>query len=192
MNTNDIKSVFNSITPIPDGIWEEFEQYFTEKSLNKEEILWETGSVCKHLIFIKKGIIRIYDTQTDKENTVEFIFEGNLLTDYLSFTQQIPTYYAYKAIEACELIAIPRIVVYNMYDKYKEFERIGRIIAEQNFIKVVEVRHRNKTLSPEEKYSILLKERPKVISRIPIKFIASYLGMTPEHLSRIRKKIVNK
>ncbi|MCX6799532.1 MAG: Crp/Fnr family transcriptional regulator [Candidatus Falkowbacteria bacterium] len=188
MQYNEIKNAFNSVAEIDAQVWNEFEQYFTTRRLQKNEVLWNSGEVCKHLIFIKKGLIRIFDSNSDKLNTLQFFFENKILTDYYSFTSQNPCIESYEAIEETELIMIPRIVIYNFYDKYKTFERIGRITAEQNFISLAEIQVQNKKLSPEEKYSKLVTERPKVIQRVSLKYIASYLGMTPEHLSRIRNK----
>jgi hypothetical protein len=77
-----------------------------------------------------------------------------------------------------------------MYDKYKCFERLGRLIAENNFVGQQKSNREIKNISPEEKYRKLMKERPMVVERISSTMIASYLAIAPEQLSRIRKKIM--
>lgn len=112
-----------------------------------------------------------------------------MLTDYYSFVSQKPCTLNYEAIEDCELLMISRADVYRLYDSFKSFERFGRLLAERNFIGVLATTMNLKGLTPEKKYLALIKDRPKVMQRVPLHIIASYLGMGPEYLSRIRKKI---
>jgi CRP-like cAMP-binding protein len=189
MNHDAIKAAFNAITPVDDAIWSEFEQYFSFRTLKKNEYLWQSGDVCKHVIFLQSGLIHMYDDQDEKKQSLNFFFENKILADYYSFTTQAPCDVAYQAIEPCELILIPRPALYMFYDKYPIFDRLGRLIAEMNFIFLFNTKRSTLSLSPEEKYLKLIAERPKVMERVPLKFIASFLGMTPEHLSRVRKSI---
>jgi CRP-like cAMP-binding protein len=181
----------NFFAPIDVVAWSDFEQYLTTHSIKKGELLWKEGDVIKQIIFITKGAMRYYyhNHPSDKEVIAQFFFENAFLTDYVSFNTQEPTDYYFQALEDTEYIAFPRVAIYQMYDKYKVFERIGRLIAEYNFIHQQNAFKDQKNLTPEEKYLKIVKERPKVIARIPLHMIASYLAITPEHLSRIRKKI---
>jgi len=191
MNTIPIKSFTNKIIPIDEAAWEVFEQYFSLRILNKGEILWRGGDICKHIVFLNKGLIRVYyfSESDGKEITSQFFFENSYLTDYVSLISRQPCRHTYEALEETELIIIPRIGLYEMYDKFKFFERFGRLMAERSYLKLREVSMNLKMVSPEEKYLKILRERPKVIQRVPLKMIASYIGVSPEHLSRIRKKI---
>lgn len=192
MQTQSIKAVMNSITPIDEEAWLDFAQYLTAHKIKKGNLLWKVGEVINQVIFIQKGIIRnYYYTDPDgKEVTVQFFFENRLLTDYVSLNLQEPTTFNYQALEDCEYISFPRVALFQMYDKYKCFERMGRKVAENNFIGQQKSNRDIKNLSPEEKYRKLIKERPKVIQRISSTMIASYLAIAPEQLSRIRKKIL--
>lgn len=193
MNNLSVKNAMNSITPMDELAWIDFEQYLTTHTIKKGELLWKEGEIIKQIIFIHKGAIRYfyYNDPEDKEVTAQFFFENTFLTDYESFTSQEPTNFNFQALEDCEYTAFPRVVLYQMYEKFKYFERLGRIIAEYNFIGQQKGIRDQKNLSPEAKYLKLIKERPKVMARIPMNMIASYLAITPEHLSRIRKKIVS-
>ena len=191
MGFTAIKQAMNNFAPIDEVAWSDFEQYLTTHSIKKGELLWKEGDVIKQIIFITKGAMRYYyhNHPSDKEVIAQFFFENAFLTDYVSFNTQEPTDYYFQALEDTEYIAFPRVAIYQMYDKYKVFERIGRLIAEHNFISQQNAFKDQKNLTPEEKYLKIVKERPKVIARIPLHMIASYLAITPEHLSRIRKKI---
>lgn len=184
-----IKDAFNAIAPIEETIWHEFEQFFSIRTLKKNEFLWRSGDICKHVVFLNAGLIRMFNDQDEKESSINFFFENKILADYYSFTTQSPCNVAYQAIEECELVMIPRAALYMFYDKYPIFDRIGRLIAEMNFIILFDGKRNQHNFSPEEKYLKIIQERPKVMERVPLKYIASYLGMTPEHLSRIRKNI---
>jgi CRP-like cAMP-binding protein len=192
MNTSLIKRAINSITPIDEEAWLDFEQYFTAHTLKKGELLWKEGDIVKQVIFIEKGIMRYYyHTDPDgKEVTAQFFFENRLLTDYVSLNLQEPTSFNYQALEDCAYISFPRVIIFQMYDKYKCFERLGRLIAENNFVGQQKSNREIKNISPEEKYRKLMKERPMVVERISSTMIASYLAIAPEQLSRIRKKIM--
>jgi CRP-like cAMP-binding protein len=193
MNNLSVKNAMNAITQMDEIAWADFEQYLTTHTIKKGELLWAEGEVIKQIIFIHKGAIRYfyYNDPDDKEVTAQFFFENTFLTDYESFTSQVPTNFNFQALEDCEYTAFPRVVLYQMYDKYKYFERLGRLIAEYNFIGQQKGIRDQKNMNPEAKYLRLIKERPKVMARIPINMIASYLAVTPEHLSRIRKKVVS-
>lgn len=191
MDNKSIREVFNSITSVDDSIWDEFEQYLSTRTLKKNEYLWREGDVCKQLVLLQKGAVRLFDTSNleGKEHTLEFFFEGKLFTDYYSFITQKPCNQCYQAMEDSELVVIPRIVVYDFYQKYKSFETIGRHFAELNFLGLLENHVAFKNNSPEEAYIKLINDRPYVLERVPLVYIASKIGITPEHLSRIRKKI---
>jgi CRP/FNR family transcriptional regulator, anaerobic regulatory protein len=115
--------------------------------------------------------------------------ENSMVTSYKSFITQQPAEIAFEALENTELILIPRAGVYDLYDKFKTFDKLGRIMAERSFVEIQNLRKQEFSLTPEEKYLRVLKEEPKLIDRVSQHYISSYLGMTPEHLSRIRKKI---
>ena len=191
MNLTLIKAFTSQLSPLDETAWGAFEQYLSVQKISKGEDLWSTGEVCKHVVFINKGLIRVYyiSLENGEETTVQFLFENRYLTDYYSLITQQPCQYFYTALEQCELISIPRVALYEMYDRFKYFERFGRLMAEQSYLLQQRVLFNLKSISPEEKYLNLIKERPKVLQRVPLKLIASYLGMSPEHLSRLRKKI---
>jgi CRP-like cAMP-binding protein len=167
-------------------------QIFYPVHLKKREVWLTPGEHCTSIGFIVKGCVRSYYVKEQQENTAQFFFEGDWSTDYGSWLTREPSFIGIEAIEPAELLVIPFHRLEKLYDECPKFERLGRIMAENTIIKI---RKRNMSLlndKPEEAYLKLLEERPNVIARVPQHFIASFLGIEPESLSRIRKKLSRK
>ncbi len=119
----------------------------------------------------------------------QFHFERSFCSEYQSFLTEKPALMSLQALEDSELLLISHTDLHALFRLNKEFERIGRIVAEQSFI-FVSQRFASMLLEdPETRYQNLVRERPKVVQRVPQYMIASYLGITPEALSRIRKRL---
>jgi CRP-like cAMP-binding protein len=164
-------------------------QHFYFHRLDKREHWLHFGDVCNKIVFVVKGCLRTYFVKNDVERTGQFFFENNWYTDYESWLTKQPALAAVEALEPTELLVIPFTDLERFYEQDPRWERVGRIMAEGTIIKI---RNRNLSLlndSPEERYIKLLEERPRVIRRVPQHIIASYLGIEPETLSRIRRKL---
>lgn len=169
--------------------WQAHQACLTRRFLQKGEFLLKGGDVCDHVSFLTKGLARVYNIVNEEELTINFAFEGNYITDYPSFVTRKPSFDYIIAMENVEVLQINYTQLQRIYEAYPIWQKFGRLMAEYILVFVVE---RNKSLlflSPEERYLKLMQERPKVISNVPLKYIASYLGITPEALSRIRKRM---
>ncbi len=161
----------------------------TPKHLPKKEFLVRQGETCRHIAFINEGLLRLYYDVEGEEHIRQFHFERSFCSEYQSFLTEKPALMSLQALEECDLLLMPHADLYALFRLNKEFERIGRVLAEQSFI-FVSQRFASMLLeSPEERYQLLVRERPKVVQRVPQYMIASYLGITPEALSRIRKRL---
>jgi len=159
------------------------------KHLSKKEYLVRQGETCRHIAFINEGLMRLYYDIEGEEYVRQFHFERSFCSEYQSFLTEKPAQMSLQALEDCELLIMSHTDLHALFRLSKEFERIGRVLAEQSFI-FVSQRFASMLLeSPEERYQILVRERPKVVQRVPQYMIASYLGITPEALSRIRKRL---
>lgn len=170
--------------------WQMHQAMLTRRFLKKGEFLLRAGEVCNHVTFINKGLFRSYMIIEGEEVTTNFAFEGNYVTEYVSFVTRQTSSEFIVAMEDAELIQLRYDDIQTAYAKAKVWERFGRLMAE--YI-LTFVSTRNKALlfkSPEERYLALMKERPKVMERVPQQYIASYLGIQPESLSRIRKRLM--
>lgn len=161
------------------------------KNYRKKELILKEGNVCKYAYFINSGCLRYYYNINGEENTAQFFFENGWYTDYDSFLTGKPSKQNIEALEKSELLLISIEDLQELYKEIPKFERMGRMMAESSFLGI---RQRNEMLgnhTAEERYIALMNERPKVFERIPQHYIASYLGIKPQSLSRIRKRIIN-
>lgn len=167
--------------------------YFIPKKLRKKQYLLQEGDVCKYMSFVEKGLLRSYNVD-DKglEHMIQFAWEGWWIADTYSFLSGDNAAYNIDAIEDSELLMITLAHFEEMTMKVPKMERYFRILFQNNIISKERRLISSITYSAEEKYSKLAKDQPELIQRIPLNLIASYIGITPETLSRIRKNITLK
>jgi CRP-like cAMP-binding protein len=168
--------------------WEAFVRIVRFKKLTKKDLLLEDGKVCNFIAFLNSGVMREYAFQNGKETTVDFITENQFASDYQSFIMQEPSKQYLEALTDVDLIILKKDAINDLFDKYKVWERFGRLIIERVFC--INEGKRKKIISTgnEEQYRDFATSYPQIIQQVPQYYIASYLGLTPEHLSRIRKK----
>jgi len=169
--------------------WEAFRVSLIPKRIRKKELILKQGQVCTFIAFVTEGFLREYNFLHDKDVTVDFISPRNFATDYTSFLLQSPSVQYIEALTDVECLFFKRDDIYRLYDQYKTWERFGRLIAERVFCNA-EMRRKNIiSKSAEELYHDFVREYPQVVQHVPQYYIASYLGLSPEHLSRIRRKV---
>ena len=167
--------------------------FFSPKKLRKKQYLLQEGDVCKYMAFVEKGLLRSYNVD-DKgyEHMIQFAWEGWWISDTYSFLSGEPAAYNIDAIEDAELLLISLSHFEEMMLKVPKMERYFRILFQNNIISKERRLLSSITYSAEEKYLKLSETNPELIQRIPQNLIASYLGITPETLSRIRKHLLHR
>ncbi|MBX2957613.1 MAG: Crp/Fnr family transcriptional regulator [Cyclobacteriaceae bacterium] len=189
---NEFSSIRNYISrflSFSEEEWTMMQSVLSRRFIKKGEYLLREGEICSHVTFINKGFVRIYNIIQDEDLTINFAFEGNFTTDFASLIPRKPSTDYIVAMEDLEILQLEYTDMQALYERAMVWQKFGRLITEYVLLFVVE---RNKALlfkSPEERYLKLMKERPKVMANVPLKYIASYLGITPEALSRIRKRL---
>jgi len=168
--------------------WEAFTQIIKIKKLKKKDLLLEEGQVCNFIAFINSGILREYSFQNDKETTVDFVSENQFTSDYQSFIMEVPSMQYLEALTDVELLILKKNDINALYDQYKIWERFGRLIIENVFCSAEAKRKKIISTSHDEQYRNFAASYPQIVQQVPQYYIASYLGLTPEHLSRLRKK----
>ena len=169
--------------------WGAFVEIVHVKSLKKKDMLLQEGQVCKFIAFLNTGVIREYAYLNGKETTVDFAGENQFTSDYQSFITQEPSKQYLEALTDVELLILKKDAINSLFDKYKVWERFGRLIIEKVFCAAEAKRKKIIVTSHEEQYHDFAATYPQIVQQIPQYYIASYLGLTPEHLSRIRKKV---
>ncbi len=155
----------------------------------KNEFVLKAKQVERYLYFIEKGLLRFFIEKDDREITFDFAFANNFTSGYSSFLKREPSLYTIQALTNTCLWRIEYNDLQLVYNGSEKSQMIGRLAAEQLFIRKTNRELSFLTLSAEERYLKLLNEQPDMIQQIPLKYLASYIGITPQALSRIRKRI---
>lgn len=160
--------------------------------LRKGEHLLRAGSIADDVYFVHQGLLRYYfndPADGGQERTGQFFDAGILATDAESYLLRTPAEQNFEALEKSSIVALPRAVLAAAYDQDHAIERFGRLMLEEALVGSQRRATRLLVLQPEERYRRFIETRPDVARRVPQYLIASYLGLTPESLSRIRRRI---
>ena len=166
-----------------------FANILTTKQFKKKEFLLQEGKICSNVSFVNSGCMRLFYNVEGVENTIQFFFGDSWYTDYASFLTGQPTIENMQALEPCEVVQFKKDDLYKLFNQFPVFEKVGRVMAENAFLSLSRLNQMLTNEEPQQRYLNLMKQRPDVVERIPQHYIASYLGVKPESLSRIRKRI---
>ena len=184
-----VQSFIQSIVDFTDEEMEVIMSHFKPMSIPAGEYFVDEGIICKNIGFITKGYIRTYYEINEQEVTTMVLTKHNIVTAHTSFTLQRPSMSYIQAITDCELLVMSAESMQQLYDRFPKWERLGRLITEQVYgymeSRVVDYL----SLSPEARYRKMLENDAKILKNVPLRYIASMLGITPETLSRIRNKV---
>lgn len=162
---------------------------FTQRQYKKGDFLLAEGQVCKYVGFLTKGLVRYYINFDGDEKTYEFAQENNFVCNYESFLPQTPSTKIIQALEDCEILQISYDNLQILYRSVSGWERFGRLTIEQIFVHLLQSLGSLYTDTPEQRYTKLTKDHPDLLQRVSQYHIASYVGVKPQSLSRIRKRI---
>ena len=162
--------------------------YFQERTLAKNSFLVKKGQLVTAYYFIQSGGIRIYLNHNDREITGWLAFKNDFFTELGSLTTGQPTAFNMQAIEDCQLSYIEKKDMDSLYQRYPAWQQFGRQLWEDAFIKVVNGILAYQTMTAEERY-LAIMQQSDLLQKVPLRQLASYLGITPTSLSRLRKKI---
>ncbi|WP_407527295.1 Crp/Fnr family transcriptional regulator [Lacibacter sp. MH-610] len=155
-------------------------------TIKKNKDLQPIGHTCKTIYFINKGVARIYYYKDGIDITESFSFENNIIARVESLFTGKPSRKAIQILEDADVVAINANQLFKLYDTFPEIERLFRKIFEAAYVETVNRIEGMQFHSAEERYNALLNEAPNVVMKVPLKYVASYLGITQVSLSRIR------
>ena len=158
------------------------------RQVEKNRDVQSIGHTCRTIYFINKGIARIYYYKDEVDITESFAFEHQVVVRYESLFTGRPSRKAIQALEDTELVAIDAGKLFQLYDRYPDIERLFRKIFEAAHVDTINRVESIQFHSAAERYQALLRASPDIIRRVPLKYIASYLGITQVSLSRIRAR----
>ena len=157
--------------------------------LKRNQFFVEKGKMANYMAFINKGYLRVYFDYESDESTRDIPSVNSFTTAFSSFITKKPSFEVVRAITDCELLLIHRNDLNDLYQKYSVLQLIGRRIMEEMFVRMQKRMYSLLTQNAEDRYKTLLKEKPDFIQNIPLQYIASYLGITSQSLSRLRRNI---
>jgi CRP-like cAMP-binding protein len=156
--------------------------------LGKGSFLITEGKICQYVYFLERGCLRGYYNLEGREITYWFAFENNFVTSLLSFVTRKPGMENIQLLEDCKLWAITYNDLQELYERHADISRLGRIMNERYYVMLEERVVSNHFKDAKERYDNLIANTPHILQRVPLGYVASYLGMTQETLSRIRSK----
>jgi CRP-like cAMP-binding protein len=156
----------------------------------KNEHLLVKGEVCEGIYIIEKGCCRTYFIKRDREITTSFRVENNYISSSKSYLTQSPSEEYIQALEDTTCYFMSHKSIHNLLDKFPEFNIFVRKIYEVLFLSELSLLNSIRTLSALERYDLFMKESPKMLQRVSLGHLASFLGMSQETLSRMRRQSV--
>jgi CRP-like cAMP-binding protein len=184
----DLFSFFDSIYTISPEAKNALQQIIQEKKFSKNEIIQDIGSSCRTVYLVKSGSARIFYYKDGNDITEHFAFENEMIVRAESLFSGQPTSKGIQTMDETVMYAIDAFSLFNLYDEHHDLERLFRYIFEREYVNVVKRLESLQFKSAKERYLDLLKSTDYV-NKIPLKYIASYLGITQVSLSRIRADI---
>ncbi len=156
------------------------------KNLEKNEILLKEGKICDHIYFIEKGLLRSYYHVNNEDVTSWFMKENDIIISVKSFYTRTPSYETIEPLEKPIVYSMDFTDLEKIYKLYPEFNLNGRLLTTYYYMLSEERLYFIRKQKAEDRYKFLLTKHPEIIQRAPLKYIASYLGIATETLSRIR------
>lgn len=183
----NIKEIFDRYYQLDIKYWEEFSKHLEIRCFRKNEIVKDYYKTERYINILISGSVAHFVPNEHKDICINIYYENDIFSDYLSFLTQKSSAIKTESIEDSIIWSITFEDLQKLYKKANESILIGKAISDLMFIKKQSEQINLLTHTPTERYLRLLKEKPLIFQRTPLKVIASYLGITPESLSRIRK-----
>lgn len=185
---DQFKSAIRAMIRISETEMEDLAGRCQRKTFSKKSILSYPFKTPNEVFFINTGLVRVFVTDRNGlEHSIHFALENQFIADYSCFIRQEPSHYTLQALEETEVVAMPREAIEWGYKNLAEGDKLGRLIAEYYFI-YQDNRIKNQYVrTPKERYEAITEVFPNIHNRVPQHMIASYLGITPVHLSRLKK-----
>lgn len=181
-------SFFNAIAPLSEEAIDAFDRHTFPVFINKKGFLLKPGAVASNFYFIKSGVIHGFIKEDGKQITTWINEENEIVGSIRTLGTDRPCEEYLQALEDCELIVIPIALTEEAFDKYPETNTVARRLWEHNYRGAEDRAYLGRVPSAEKRYNRFMEKQPGLINRIPLRYIASYLGMTVETLCRIRTR----
>lgn len=182
-----LKPFMLSLAPFDQSDFENALPYFKLEQMQKDDYFSKAGRISDRLAFVVDGLLRSFYTIKDKDATTFFLTQGSVAVALLSFLQTKPAIENIQALKPTTLITIKRKDLEILYHENWKWQQAGRVLIENYYILMEQRSISLQSQSAQERYEVFMKEFPEIIQSVPLHYIASFLGISPETLSRVRK-----
>ena len=191
---HQIKLYLDKIASISNSDWNFFISKLHRRIVSKKSVFIKVNQIENHISLIESGIVRLFIPREnpEKEITFGFSFKNQFVSAYDSFLTQLPSNYQLQALTETTMLSISYKDLQSVYKSTQIGNLIGRLTAEDLFLIKSKREQDLLNLTAEQRYLKLFEERPELLKLIPLKYISSYIGVTAQALSRIRKRLVHK
>ncbi|MEI9945853.1 MAG: cyclic nucleotide-binding domain-containing protein [Chitinophagaceae bacterium] len=177
----------NGVHPLTGSLIDHLQSIVKYREIKKGEYLLRAGHICRDIHFIEQGLLRCFYQKGDLEVSSWFMKDGDVIVSVESFYQRKVSYEWIQALEDCKLFYISYEELYDIYDRFPEFNFISRELTQHYYILWTQLLHAIRMKSAEEKYEWLLERFPDYILRIPAKYLGSWLSISETHFSDVKR-----
>ena len=195
MNTTDHSSIYDSCKKyirsyanFKDETWDLIESALQVKQIGKGEYTVEEGKICRYIDFVYKGSFRSFSNKDGEDITTGLYLEGICITNMKSLSTNTPSHLFIQALEDSIVARLQKETLIGLYEKSSELQSVGRAILEAMIVEENDWKEMYTLYDPDERYQFLLNKSPELLQRISLQYIASFLGIRRETLSRIRSR----
>lgn len=187
----ELKKRIEELSPLTDEEWKDISTKWKQKTIEKNQYLLKAGQIESKFYFVYTGVHRVFGDRDGEEINVGFAYDGEYSGVFDSFLAQTPSDLYLQSITESQVLYIEYEDMMELFDKYKSIERWGRLFNAKMLIAMARRQMEARSFTAEEKFKRLFDQSPHIFQLVPLKHLASYLGMTPETLSRMRKKMLS-
>ena len=183
-----MQETFPSDVKLLEDTYQLLQSFSKKKEVGKNKILFQPPTPTRKMLFIESGLLRGYKIVEGKDYTHHFFTPNWFATDFESFLTNRPSSLFIESLTQIKYLEIDKEVLFRLYENHHQLEKLGRIIAEKAYLVTVKKMSDLQMLNLKERYKSLIKRNPQLFMDVPQKYIASYLGVSEQSLSRIKKK----
>lgn len=187
---DNLRSVFESLVPLSDQEWGLLGGAFTERVVDSRTAITSEGEIEEEIYFVVSGLVRLFYKSKDNDQITAFIFCENMFASCLeSFIRQQPSTQSLETLEKSTLLVLTKDKLDALYEQVPKTHVIMRKVMEARFVASQQLLSSYILAGPKERYELFALHYPHLVQRVPLYILASFLGITPVSLSRIRKRI---
>jgi CRP-like cAMP-binding protein len=179
---------FQTLYPLDEAARTTLYEISKSQSMHRGAVIQPLGQPCRTLYFVAEGSVRIHSVHQGNDVTERIVLAGGFAARGESLFDQSPVDKGIECLSSGTLIALPTAALFASFDAHRPLERAFTKMIEQDYVRQIRRLERIQTLSPAARYARLAADEPELLQEVPLKYLASYLGITPESLSRIRAR----